>query len=119
MWWGLVGLAIGLWLMVAPVVLRYGGLAATNDRIVGPIVASVAFVALWDVVRPLRWLNLAPALWLVVAPWALGYQDTVAAANSVVAGLVALASILVRGPSRERFGGGWTAIWRVGRGRVR
>lgn len=117
MWAGLLCVAIGVWLMVAPAVLRSGGLAATNDRIVGPIVASVAFVALWDVVRPLRWLNVAPALWLLVAPWILGYQDTVSTANSVGAGLVALASVVVRGPSRGRFGGGWTAVWRVARGR--
>jgi hypothetical protein len=111
MWPRLASLALGVWLMAAPAALGYGDPARTNDRVVGPIVASIACVAVWEVVRALRWVNVVPALWLLTAPWVLGYERD-AAVNSVAVGLALLALVVVRGPVRQRFGGGWRALLR-------
>jgi hypothetical protein len=114
MWALVLAAAIGVWLMAAPAVLGFGGVAADVHRIVGPIATSLAIVAVAQVTRPVRWCNrvvgaaLLGAAVVVDAPW-------IVAANLVVSGgaLAALAS--VRGRIPDRFGGGWTAVWRAGR----
>src|SRR5215218_5792753 len=73
--------------LVGPAVLGYGDPARTNDRILGPIVAGLAFVAIWPVMRPLRWVDLLVGAWLFAAPWLLGY-GTGPAINSLVVGLL-------------------------------
>jgi hypothetical protein len=111
MWARAATIAVGLWLMAAPAVLDYGEPARTVDRVAGPVIATAAFIAVWDVARALRWANLAPAAGLVLAPWILGYELLVGL-HSAAAGLVVLATTPVRGPLRQRFGGGWRAVWR-------
>lgn len=107
----LVNAALGLWLMVAPAVLDYGDPAQTNDRIVGPLVASMAVIALWDVTRPLRFVNAALGAWLVLSPLVLGYP-TDAMANSIAVGVLVVAVALIPGPIKGRYGGGWRELWR-------
>ena len=63
----------GIWLMMSPAVLGYADPARANDRIIGPIVASLATIAMWEVSRPLRWVNVVLGAWLLVAPWLLGH----------------------------------------------
>jgi len=107
----LINVALGLWIMIAPATLNYGRPASTSDFIVGPLVASFACIALWEATRPVRWLNLPLGLWLAASPWLLGHPSS-AHANSVVIGIgVAILSCL-GGRVRQRFGGGWSALWR-------
>lgn len=106
----LANIALGLWLMVAPAVLEYGQPAADGDHIVGPIVASLATIAIWDVTRSLGRLNLPFGLWLLVAPLVLGYP-LVAAVNSLIVGICIVTLSVIQGPVRQRFGGGWSALW--------
>jgi hypothetical protein len=100
---------LGIWLMAAPDVLGYGAPAATSDRIVGPVAASVAVVAMSAVTRGVRWLNLLPGGWLLVAPWLLGYPPA-ATVNSLVVGLLLIGLAFVRGPVTAWYGGGWAAL---------
>ena len=111
MWAHIINLAIGLWLMAAPDVLGYAGLAADHDRVVGPVIATFACVAIWEATRPLRWVNLLIALWMLLAPWMLGFPQA-ATINTMLCGAAAAALSCVRGKPRHRFGGGWRAIWR-------
>lgn len=111
MWPRLVSLLLGLGLMAAPGVFGYAGAARINDLIVGPIAAAAAAIAISGVSRALRWINVVAGAWMVVGTWFLG--RTVGA--SVVAALVGLlmaASGVVRGSVSERFGGGWSELWR-------
>jgi hypothetical protein len=110
MWPRIVNIALGLWLMVAPSVLDYGDPAAANDRIVGPIAAALAVIAVWEATRPLRWVNVVLGLWLVIAPWPLGYPAD-ATLNSTAVGVLLTGLALVPGRYKERLGGGWSAIW--------
>lgn len=105
----LVAVAAGLWLMFAPAVLDYGGRAADNDRTFGPIAASFAFVAIWQVLRPVRWVTLPIGVWLVAAPLVLDHGAD-AGASSVLAGLaIAVTSPMVRNDP-ARFAGGWSSV---------
>lgn len=109
----MVVFVLGVWLMVAPAVLGYTGTTAGgSDRFVGPLIASIAFVAASEITRPIRWLNLLGAAWLIVAPWLLGFS-TDAAVNDLLVGLaVAALSPLGKADTRRRFGGGWKSLAR-------
>lgn len=109
-WARWVSAALGLWLMAAPAVLGYGGEASATHRLVGPVVASFAFVAVWSHVRGLRWANLPLGVLLLVVPWPLGFTP-IATVNSLTVGLGLVALAPVRGPIRGRFGGGWAYLW--------
>lgn len=112
MWARLINTALGIWLMAAPAVLGYGGVASTNHRIVGPIVAAFAVIAIWEVTRSLRWINVPLGAWLVVAPLVLGYPALDALINGLVVGLLIVAMATVRGNITQQFGGGWSVLWR-------
>jgi hypothetical protein len=111
MWAQLLGALLGVWLMAAPAVLGYGAPAATVDRIAGPLAAMLGVVAASEVTRGVRRANLLVGLWLLAAPWLLGYPAA-ATLNSILVGLLLAALSFVRGTVKERFGGGWTSLWR-------
>ena len=96
--------------MFAPSILGYGGLAADNDRIVGPIAGSCAFVACWPVMMPLRWATLPCGVALLGAPVILRYDDPGAWASSIASGLVISTTAFVGTDVRSRFGGGWRSV---------
>lgn len=110
-------IAVGLWLMAAPAVLGYGGIASDHDRIVGPMLASFGCVALWEATRPLRWMNLVIGAWMLAAPWLLGFAWP-ATLNTTLCALVAGGAAIVRGRIQHRFGGGWRELWQPERENV-
>lgn len=111
MWSRLLSAAIGIWLIAAPGVLHYAPGAQTNDRIVGPLVVSFSIIAIWQITRALRWLNLPLGLWLIVAPGLLDHVSKVARWSDLAAGIVLVALAFVRGPCPHRFAGGWPSLW--------
>ena len=108
-WAQLASALLGVWLMIAPALLGYGGSAQTNDRIVGPLIAAFGFVAAWGVTRSLRWANLPLGVWLLVAPWVLGYGP-IPTVNSLVVGVLVIALAFIRGRVTESYAGGWSSL---------
>jgi hypothetical protein len=102
---------LGLWLMVAPALLRYGGVAADNARIVGPIVFAVSVTACWEIARALRFAILPLAVWCMTASLFLGYTSVAATANDTVVGLALFGLAFVGGRIRRSYGGGWRALF--------
>jgi hypothetical protein len=102
--------ALGLWLMLSPSMLGYSGMSAMNHYTVGPLVGTIAFLAMWEVLRGLRWLNIALGIWLMIS--ALIFEHpTVALVTALVVGLAITGlAPLSRPPSRE-YGGGWRMLW--------
>ncbi|HEV2107326.1 MAG TPA: SPW repeat protein [Thermomicrobiales bacterium] len=111
MWPRIINIVVGIWLMVAPAVLGYGAPAATNDRIIGPLAASFATIAIWETTRQVRRINWALGTWLLIAPWLLGYGELAPVVNSMIAGVLLIAFASLRGPIKQRFGGGWSSLW--------
>lgn len=97
--------------MAAPAVLGYAGPASAVHRLVGPVTAGFAFVAVWGFLRALRWMNVPMGALLLLLPWPLGF-DPAATFISLVVGLALITLAFVRGPIPERYGGGWAALWR-------
>lgn len=107
----LFAVAAGIWLMFAAAVLGYGDPAAANDRIFGPIGAAFAFVAIWGVIRALRWGALPVGAWLMVAPFVLGYGSLGATISSTVAGAVLVLTAPLGGEIEQSYGGGWKVLF--------
>lgn len=111
MWARGVTVLLGVWLVAAPAVLAYGGVAADADRIVGPVVATIGAVSASTVVAGLRWLNLLAVPWLVLVPALVGAPGDAILADAVVA--VALALVTpVEARSDARYGTGWRGLLR-------
>ena len=114
MWAAVASTLIGIWLTVAPSVFGYDGAARTNGHVVGPLVATFGAMAISQVTRAARFVNLALALWLVAAPTLLGFtiRQTI---HDAGLGLVLAGLSLVPRPDRRKQGGGWAALRRGAR----
>jgi hypothetical protein len=111
MWPQLVAACLGFWLMAAPTVLEYGPPGAIADRILGPLIASFALIAAWEVLRAVRLVNLVCAAALLISAVALG-QGGAARTNELAVGVLVAALSLVRGRKTHIYGGGWLGLLR-------
>lgn len=105
---------VGLWLMVAPQMLGYGGAAANSDRIAGPLITAFAFLAIFSITRGMRWLNLPLALWLLLGPLVFSFPLQ-AALSSMVAGILTLVLAGIGRPDQSQYGGGWIVLFQTSR----
>ena len=112
MLWRGISVAAGLLLMAAPGLFDYGGLHAALHHIIGPSVASVSTVALWQAGSALRWLNLPLAVALVVAPVVSPAPFSVLLV-SLASAVVVVATAWPKSPKKLRQGGGWRAALRA------
>ncbi|MGQ0645900.1 MAG: SPW repeat domain-containing protein [Elusimicrobiota bacterium] len=108
----LANAALGLWLMAAPAVLGFSGSGADNDHVAGPLIVTFAVMAVWEFMRPVRWMNLLLGLWMIGA--AFFFHETGAGrVNAAACGISAALLSLWRGVHRpERYGGGWSSLRR-------
>lgn len=111
----IVGIVVGVWLEFAPAVLGYteqGG--GDFHRIVGPLCASFALVAVWPATRALRWANLVLAGALLVAPLVIGHAMP-ALLNGLASAVALAAATPFGGRVQTPMGGGWRALLRPAR----
>jgi uncharacterized membrane protein len=96
--------AAGVWLMFAPSILGSTGRGADSDHLVGALVASFAVIAMAEVGRPLRFLNILLGAWLLIAPFLLAGSAVATTVNDVALGAALIVLSLRRGPVREKYG---------------
>ena len=78
---------------------------ADSDHLVGALIVTFSVMAMAEVGRTLRFVNVAFGLWLIVAPWVLEGASTFASWTGVVIGVAVIALSLPRGTrSREHYG---------------
>ncbi|SRR5579875_1998141 len=110
MWARVITIALGIWLMVAPVVLSSTSVTGVCERTAGPVAIFVGVLSLRAVTRPLRAINVLTGMFLLIAPWV----GSITGAQQVNVELVGWALIVLsfpRGPLGQRMGGGWSAIF--------
>jgi len=112
MWARILNTVLGLWLMVAPGIFEYSGMAANNGHIAGPIIVTFAVIAYWEATRGLRKWNYPIAIWLLAAPWILGYESTIAIISDMSVGVLVFIFASVKGKIEKNYGGGWTSLWK-------
>lgn len=98
---------LGLWLMFSRLVFGTAPPMADSDHLVGALVITVAVIAMAEVARPLRFLNVAFGLWLIAAPWLLVGSGVLASVASVIVGVLLIGLSLRRGPRSKEHYGGW------------
>lgn len=117
MWPRFINAALGIWLMASSAVLGYAAAAQTVDRIVGPLIATFAIIAIWQPTRPLRWVNSCAGLFLIATPWLFGYGafgaagDVLATMSQTVVGVAVALLACIKGTISQRFGHGWRTLW--------
>jgi hypothetical protein len=112
MWAQLLSALLGIWLMAAPGLFGFGNPIADNDHILGPVIATLAIVSCWEATRNVRLFNLPFSAWLLLAPWVLHYGNTAATLNDMAIGILVFVLCFFKGKIENRFGGGWSSIWK-------
>lgn len=103
-WNLLLSVALGVWLMFAPSVLGLTGAAAHSNHLVGALIVTTAVIALADVGRATRFVNILLGAWVIIAPWILGGATPASRWSGAIAGALVMALSLPRGPVGERYG---------------
>jgi len=102
---------VGVWLMCTRLIHGASGAMANSDHLMGSLLITVSVLAMAEVARPLRFLNLPIGLWLLVAPWLLSGTTTAGAVGSLVAGGLVIILSVPLGPIRHSYAG-WNRLLR-------
>jgi nucleoside-diphosphate-sugar epimerase/uncharacterized membrane protein len=106
--WTLVASAIvGAWLMLSRLIFASAPPMADSDHLIGALIVTMAVIAMAEVARPLRFINVAFGLWLIGAPWLLAGAGALATVGSLVVGLLLIGLSLPRGIRSKEHYGGW------------
>jgi uncharacterized membrane protein len=103
-WNLLLSAALGVWLMFSPTVFQTTGAAADLNHLLGALLVTVSVIAIGEVARAARYLNVLLGLCLVVAPWLLAEGTPFAHWNDLAVGVAAALLAFPRGKITERFG---------------
>lgn len=103
-WTLLFSTVVGVWLMAAPSVLGTSGSPADSDHLVGALVVSIAVIAMAEIGRSVRFINVLFGVWLVASPLLIAGGSVISTVSDVVAGLALIALAIPRGSVRERYG---------------
>lgn len=106
-WSLLVSALLGLWLMFSRVTFETTAALADSDHLVGSLVITIAVIAMAEVARPLRFMNLLFGLWLMAAPWLLTGGETDGMFSTALAGLLLIGLSLPRGRRSDEHYGQW------------
>ncbi|MGB4859196.1 MAG: heavy metal-binding domain-containing protein, partial [Dokdonella sp.] len=105
-WTLMLSIAIGVWLPFTRVVFDSAGAMANSDHVVGLLILTFTIIALAEVGRATRFINIPFGAWLIAAPWLLeGVASPLATWNSVISGLLLIALALPRGTIKDSYAG--------------
>ena len=109
--WTLVASAIlGAALMFTRILFGSRPPMAHSDHLVGALIVTVAVMAMAEVGRLLRFINVAFGLWLIVAPWVLDGASALATGAGMAAGIAVVALSLSRGRRSAEHYGSWDRL---------
>ena len=80
--------------------------AVDSDHLAGALVVTVSVIAMAEVARALRFLNIPLGAWFIIAPWLLGGATTGSTStwNNVIVGVFLILLSLPRGRVRFQYG---------------
>ncbi len=105
-WTLLLSIAIGVWLTFTRLSFNSGGAMANSDHLIGALVVTFSIIALAEVGRAIRVINIPFGIWMIAAPWLLsGATSPLAAWNGVISGLLLIVLAAPRGTIRNSYAG--------------
>ena len=109
-WTLLVSAVLGVWLMFSRMVFDTGGTFADSDHLVGALVVTVAVIAMAEVARPLRFINILFGIWLIASPVVLDGGQLGGMISTAITGLLLMILSLPRGRRSEEHYGQWDRL---------
>ncbi|NHK27228.1 NAD-dependent epimerase/dehydratase family protein [Parvularcula flava] len=109
-WTLLASAALGVLLMLSRPVFGNEVPLADSDHLTGALVLTVAVIALAEVARPLRFLNIGFGLWLIVAPVILKGGTILGTLSGMAAGVAIVLLSLPRGQRSDEHYGSWDRV---------
>lgn len=100
---GALSLVIGVWVMASPDILGGSKTLSDSNYLTGALIVTFSFIALSEVGRITRFLNLFAGLWLVIGSWFLGPTETLTWSAALMGALLVPLSIPL-GKIRETYG---------------
>ncbi|MDQ3073125.1 MAG: SPW repeat protein, partial [Bacteroidota bacterium] len=111
MFWGitvpwslLLATALGLWIIFTPAALGITGIIADSHFITGAMVITFSVIAMAEVTRNIRFLNILFGIWIIAAPFILGEETTTALWNGIATGILLIALSFPKGKIKESYG---------------
>jgi hypothetical protein len=103
--WNLVlSTSFGIWLMFAPYSLDFEGTLADSDHLVGALIVTFSVIAMAEVIRYVRFINILLGVWLIVAPFVLQRGNTNALWSDIAMGVLVIALNIRKGKIKEHYG---------------
>jgi hypothetical protein len=94
----------GVWLMLAPFMFGYNDPLADSDHVAGALIITFAVIAMGEVSRSLRFVNLILGGWVVISPFVLGYASPAFMINGIITGLVVILLSFRKGKIKNSYG---------------
>ncbi len=91
-------------MMFSSAVFGSGGPLADSEHLTGALVVTVAVLAMGEVIRAARLLNIPLGLWTIAAPWLLSGAAPGAKWSALAAGAALIVLSIRRGRPSERYG---------------
>ncbi len=108
--WNLViSVILGIWLMGAPGVFQTSGAVANSDQVLGALVVTVAVIALAEVARAARFINIVLALFVIVLPWLIGGGTLASGLNDLIVGTLIIGLSIPPGKIKNTYGN-WNSL---------
>ena len=105
-WTLLLSIVIGVWLTFTRLSLDSSGAMSNSDHLIGALVVTFAIIALAEVGRAVRFINIPFGAWLIAAPWLLdGIVSPLATWNSILCGVLLIGLAIPRGTIRNAYAG--------------
>lgn len=106
-WTLIASTALGIFLMVTPLIVGTEPPLYFSDHIAGCLVIMVSVTAMAEVARPVRFLSVVFGAWVAASPFLLGGGTTTAMIVNIVIGLALIGLSLPRGVRSDKHYGGW------------
>jgi nucleoside-diphosphate-sugar epimerase/uncharacterized membrane protein len=108
---------LSVWLMFAPFVLKIQGIAFASTYIVASLLITFSIIAMSEVARLVRLMNIPLGIWLAMSGWLLSGMSDTAKWQSLIVGILIIFLSLPRGKRKQAYGNvdriiHWTPIRR-------
>lgn len=95
---------VGVWLMISPSLFTMGHLTSYNNTAFGALIVAISIIAMAEVVRKGRFLNLFFGIWIAILPWIFSENMYVNLWNNLIAGILLIILSIPQGKILNHYG---------------
>ncbi len=104
--WNLfVSVGVGIWFMVSPGIFQFSGRLADSNHLTGAIIVSFSIIAMSEVARSLRFVNILLVLWLIASCWMFDISGSIIVWSQLIMAALLLGVSFRKGLIKENHGG--------------